>query len=233
MYSQNFSSGPGARLFLHQSNDSVDWVEELIWTQENENWSYGAQINGPTTVSHLSAVIGSDNQTLSLFYSTPQNAVQELRSDITVPNATYHPGVTIPNLLLNPQAAFSALSAGNDTYLYYSTTLSPGSNVTIREAVAPLLVNTTVSGLNSTVVAEPALQASDTGGKNASIFVPVSAVVSPGNDAITVFYPESVEDPRSGYGGIKSVWRKIKDGWGNPSYGQAQNMASVDLGNTV
>lgn len=132
-----------------------------------------------------------------------------------------------------PSADFSAVSLPNATYLYYySSSLSPGTNITINELQLPLLPNTTaLSTPSALLVVEPLLQANDADGRNASVFVPLAATTSPEKDAISVFYTEDVEDSRSGYGGLRSAWRLVGKGWGEVSYGTGANEQEVDLGN--
>ena len=228
VYSANFSSGAGARLFVPQSNDTSSWVQELVWTQSNDSWAYGTRIKGPTTESHLSAIIEPQSQTLRLFYSMPDHSIQELWCNITSPDPVYQPGVKIPSLLLHPSADFSAISTAESTFIYYSSTLSPNANVTINELAVPLLPDTTVETDSPVIVTEPSLQATDTNGKNASVFVPLSAIYSPMNDAISVFFTSDAADPRGGYGALSSVYRLTDEPWGKDSV--SQHMASIPLG---
>ena len=224
MYSESFATGPGARIYFHQYNSTTAWVQELIWTQANDTWSYGSQIPGPAADSHLCAVLESQSQALRLFYSDEQNAVREIWWNITSPTPEYQEGITLPGLLLHPSADFSVLNLQGSNYLYYSTTLAPDSNVTIRELPIPLLPDTNVTNMTSTNVAQPALQAQDTGGKNASAFVPLAAVASSAQDSITVFWTEDLKDPRSGYGSLMSAYRATSGSW------ETQNVMGVNLG---
>ena len=230
LYSEDFAAGPGARIYFHQFNDTSAWVQELIWMQNNDTWSYGSQIFGPPADSHLCAMLEPQNHAIRLFYSDKHNAIKEIWWNITSSAPEYNEGITLPGVLLHPSVDFSVLNLPDANYLYYSTTLSPNSNVTIRELPIPLLPDTSITNKISTDVAEPALQAEDTGGKNASVFVPLAAVSSSGQDFITVFWTEDAVDPRSGYGSLMSAYRALNGTWGDVEYGQAQNMLSVDLG---
>ena len=109
VFSENFSTGPGARLFFHQSNDTEAWVQEMIWTQDNDSWAYGTQIAGPGPESHLSAVVESTSQSLRLVYSTTDNAVKEVWYNITSPRPSWQVGVELPGLLLHQYADFAAM----------------------------------------------------------------------------------------------------------------------------
>lgn len=71
VYSKNFASGAGCRLFYHSNNSSV--VQELIWN--NETWRKGASFDAYPK-SHLSATIDESTKILRLFYSTRRRALQ-------------------------------------------------------------------------------------------------------------------------------------------------------------
>lgn len=229
VYSASFSTGPGARLYFHQANSTSNWVQELVWLHNNDSWARGSQIFGLDPNAHLSAVVEAPSQTLRLFYSTPDNAIKEFWSNITSPTPAWQAGVNIPNILLNPSAHLSAVSVANATFLYYSSSLSSTSNnVTIREQALSLLPATSLPAQTPTIVAQPALQATDTGGKNASYFVPLGAVGSDEDGSITVFYTEGAVDPRSGYSGLTSVYRMADGQWSGG--GSSQNRAAVPLG---
>ena len=232
VYSQHFAAGPGARIYFHQADGDSSWVQELVWTQKTDTWTQGSRLFGPTTDSHLCAMIEPQSQAVRLFYSTPDNAVKEIWWNITDQIPQYQQGVVLPGLLLHPSADFSVINLPDTNFLYYSTYLNPDSNVTIRELPIPFLPNTSIRNLTSVNVAEPALQANDTGNRNASVFIPLAAVASPENDMISVFYTEDALDPRCGYGSLKSIYRPINGTWGDVSYGQAQNQQEISLGNS-
>ena len=227
-YSANFSTGPGARLFVHQGNYTSHWIQELVWMQNNDSWAYGNRFNEPTPESHLAAVIEPQSQTLRLFYSMPDNSIQEKWLNMTSSSPEYQNGIGVPGALLHPAADFAVVSTSNCTLLYYSSTTSPGATLFINELALPILPNLWLAPQNHVIVTEPSLQATDTNGKNTSVFVPLGAVGSPAGDAVSVFFTSDAADPRGGYGTLLSVYRKIGDQWGTDS--TSQHMAVIPLG---
>ena len=94
-YSKNFVGGPQGRLFYHsQASNGTIFVQEMIWTQNNDSWRYGQALWDPSPISHLAVTIDEDTQTLRLFYSAGNQTLQESWLNITDPSNTYHQGVS-------------------------------------------------------------------------------------------------------------------------------------------
>lgn len=94
VYSEDFSTGPGARVFYHappEDKNKEGYVQELIWDQRGDSWSLGAKINDPLPTSHLAATI--DGQALRLFYSSGSGTLQESWLNITDLKASYKRGM--------------------------------------------------------------------------------------------------------------------------------------------
>lgn len=97
-YSKNFHSGPGTRLFYHsQQLNGSSYVQELIWYQGNDTWSYGTRLHTPWPNSHLAATIDESTKILRLFFSSGNNTLQEMWMSLTDPNGEYRNGKN-PNL---------------------------------------------------------------------------------------------------------------------------------------
>lgn len=92
-YSADFFSGAQGRLFYHSlgTNDS-NVVQEMVWTQSSDSWSYGHIFPQPWPTSHLAATINSLTQTLHLFYATEDHTLQESWLNISEPGATWQIG---------------------------------------------------------------------------------------------------------------------------------------------
>ena len=81
VYSRNFSTGPGARLFYHaQYLNGTAFVQEMVWAQTNDSWTKGADIAGVNPNSHLAASIDESEGVLRLFYSTGDKNLEEIRT---------------------------------------------------------------------------------------------------------------------------------------------------------
>jgi hypothetical protein len=101
VYSTNFHSGPGIRLFYHsqwQSN-GTSFVQEMIWNQQKDKWSKGVQLNGVWPKSHMAATIDDSTNILRLFFSSGNNTLQEFYLYITDPNGQYTNGRKISHYL--------------------------------------------------------------------------------------------------------------------------------------
>ena len=230
-YSTNFSTGPGARLFYHGSNKTDTWIQELIWYHQNDSWAMGTAIFGADPTSHLAATIEPLSQVLRLFYSSGSGAIEEQWIDITAPNATYQLGVRIPSLLAKTSSDLAAVSTNDSTLLYYASAPNPSANITIRELELSPRPDSAAS-TSSRLVAMPDLLANDTDRTLPNTFAPLSAVLSTldGGQTITVMWADGVVDPESGYGALRAVSRSTNASWGDVSYGQAEGMVQVPLG---
>jgi hypothetical protein len=95
VHSDAFASGPGGRLFYHATNSTgAVWVQEMIWDQLNDSWTFGAQLYGAVSNSHLAAVIDAQSQTLRLFYTSEGRTLKEMWLNIKDKTATYQPGMS-------------------------------------------------------------------------------------------------------------------------------------------
>ena len=95
VYSTNFMSGPGARLFYHaQHLDGSNIVQELVWSQNNDTWSQGAAIEGVRPNSHLAATIDESIGILRLFYSAGNETLQESWTSLSDTGGNYRIGTS-------------------------------------------------------------------------------------------------------------------------------------------
>ena len=92
-YSADFYGGPQARLFYYGQADSGTLVlQEMIWTQGNDSWRYGAALTSRSANSHLAMTVDSVTQTLRLFYSAGNQTLQEAWLNISQADATWQTG---------------------------------------------------------------------------------------------------------------------------------------------
>ena len=93
VYSANFHTGPGVRLYYHAENlTGAPLVQELIWTQSSDSWTNGAKLLDPWPTSHLAATIDESTQILRLFFSSGNNTLQEAWMSLSDPTGTYRNG---------------------------------------------------------------------------------------------------------------------------------------------
>jgi len=93
VYSANFQTGPGSRLYYHAAElNGTSWVQELIWTQQNDSWSMGATFYDAWPSSHLAATIDENTKILRLFFSSGDLTLSEYYTNISSPNPFYHKG---------------------------------------------------------------------------------------------------------------------------------------------
>lgn len=97
VYSENFASGAGCRLFYHAGNATRSWVQELIWDKTNDTWTPGLIIDDVLSNSHLSATIDDNSQILRLFYVSKKEQLQHSYLNITEHNQRYQTG-TFPRI---------------------------------------------------------------------------------------------------------------------------------------
>ena len=94
VYSTNFHTGPGIRLFYHsQQLNGSSFVQEMIWIQANDTWSAGAKLSNVWPNSHMVATIDNSTNILRLFFSSGGKTLQEMWLPITDPNAEYMAGM--------------------------------------------------------------------------------------------------------------------------------------------
>ncbi|KAI9783143.1 MAG: hypothetical protein M1816_001594 [Peltula sp. TS41687] len=120
VYSEDFSTGPGARVFYHAPPDDKNkdgYVQELIWDQRSDAWSLGAKVTDPLPTSALAATI--DGQSLRLFYSTGSGTLQESWLNIADAKASYKRGMKKEKLLSHDDTAISALTVSGSALVYH------------------------------------------------------------------------------------------------------------------
>lgn len=91
VYSMNFPTGPGARLYYHfASPNGSAWIQELKWDQAADVWETGTTFGGGAPNSHIAATIDEQHKAVRVFYSTGNGTLQESWSNITQYNGTYN-----------------------------------------------------------------------------------------------------------------------------------------------
>lgn len=94
VYSENFHSGPGLRLYYHAENlTGAAYVQEMIWTQSTDSWANGAKLLNPWPNSHLAATVDESTQILRLFFSSGNNTLQEVWMSVSDPTGSYKDGM--------------------------------------------------------------------------------------------------------------------------------------------
>lgn len=92
VYSENFCTGAGTRLFYHASASNGSWVQEWIWTKETDDWRKGQAIINVYPRSHLAATVDEQNGLLRLYFSSSSYHLQEMWLNISDPNGLYNNG---------------------------------------------------------------------------------------------------------------------------------------------
>ena len=93
IYSKNFQSGAGIRLFYHAVElNGTNFIQEVVWSQSEDKWSKGAEIQGAWPNSHLAATIDDTNDLVRLFFSSGDYALQEVWSDMSQSPMSYKNG---------------------------------------------------------------------------------------------------------------------------------------------
>ncbi|KAL8710458.1 MAG: hypothetical protein Q9220_004890 [cf. Caloplaca sp. 1 TL-2023] len=150
VYSENYSTGAGTRLFYHASSmNGTKWVQEWIWTRSTDNWRTGQAIQNVYPNSHLAATVDEENELLRLFFSSGNLTLQEVWLNISDPNGLYNngridppictpfsppssrkltkrqpkTGLPIPKFLPQNDADISATSKNGTTYLYHPSNI--------------------------------------------------------------------------------------------------------------
>ncbi len=97
VYSKNFYSGPGIRLFYHaQLGNGTLYVQEMVWRQDSDTWEKGAEIIGPWPNSRLAATIDESAKILRLFYSSGSQTLQESYIALNDSTGEYRNGMNNP-----------------------------------------------------------------------------------------------------------------------------------------
>lgn len=232
VYSENFHTGLGLRLYYHAENlTGAAYVQELIWTQSTDSWTNGARLNNPWPNSHLAATVDESTQILRLFFSSGNNTLQEAWLSLSDSTGTYRNGVSFPNLLTHNNADIAAISQNGSTYVYHHSTTSPSAQPTIHELLVTGIPgsfnNQEAYNLSSPLVATPNLAAPQAG--EVSLYQPLAAsnnVVQGLPGQIYVFWADHIAgDPTdsmslSGFAQLQEISRPIANTtW--PSTGQS------------
>ena len=91
VYSADFSTGPGGRVFYHAMDGSnIPYVQEVVWDQQTNAWTGGQRIDGPAPNSQLSATV--DGAALRLFYCSGGGTLQESYLTLSHANGSYTQG---------------------------------------------------------------------------------------------------------------------------------------------
>lgn len=230
VYSSNFMSGPGIRLFYHaQQLNGSSVVQEMIWSQTNDSWSHGAQIHDAWPNSHLAATVDESAKTLRLFYSSGNKSLQESWTSITDQAEQYNAGVHLSQYLDYNSADVTALSSNGTTYVYHYASANQTANTGIHELTItgePKSIDNQESyNLSEPLVSTPNLSV----GGNLSLYQPLAAskTVVPGlSEEIYVFWADKVTgdqwDPANNITGFADL-SEISRPTGNtswPSVGQ-------------
>ncbi|MCJ1354737.1 MAG: hypothetical protein MMC33_004726 [Icmadophila ericetorum] len=230
VYSENFASGAGGRLFYHASNASLNYVQEVVWNFNDNKWTLGTQLSDPYPSSHLAATVDEVSHTLRLFYSAGNLTLQESFLDISDPdpNAPYQQGISFPNFLSADDSDLSAVSANGTTFLYFYDTENPS----LRELTLPAsLQPTPASTMNKNLtrlVAQPALTTNST---LLSFYQPLTAVVSTigGELYINVWFAQDKVSPESGYQTLTTANRSLGTEWPSTVYAYGENQFNISL----
>lgn len=152
VYSPNFQDGPGIRLFYHAKDQGgKSHVQELIWHQENDQWSKGKSFSKPYAYSHLTVTVDETQKILRLFFSSGGKTLSEAWMDISDVSAGYKSGMYFfsrtrrnvnadsilgldsPGLLHADNAYIGAASLFGATYVYYYSEASQTAKAGIHE----------------------------------------------------------------------------------------------------
>ncbi|KAF6219167.1 hypothetical protein HO133_004992 [Letharia lupina] len=232
VYSENFNTGPGLRLYYHAENlTGAAYVQELIWTQSNDSWADGAKLHNPWPNSHLAATIDESTQILRLFFSSGNNTLQEAWMSLLDPTGTYKNGISFPNLLDYNNADIAAISQNGSTYVYHYSSASQTAPPTIHELVitgTPGSINNQEAyNLSSPLVASPNLATNQAG--EVSLYRPLAAsnnIVQGLPGQIYVFWADKITgDPLdsmslSGFGELLEISRPVANSTWPASTGQ-------------
>ena len=214
VYSTDFNTGPGCRLFYHTQSSSGPIVQEMIWTQNNDTWYPGAVIVDPWPTSQLAAVIDPNTHILRLFYSAGNLTLQESYIDITKPSTNYTTGLSIGNFFAADDSSFAAIILNNTTLLYHYNVTS-GS---ITEFSVPSPSSTTVatlSGRQNTVVSPH-----ETNPSGIALYHPIAAAITDTYGlptSVYVIWADTKDDQETGYERLMATDREeISEKWTAP-----------------
>ncbi|KAI9675685.1 MAG: hypothetical protein M1817_001052 [Caeruleum heppii] len=146
VYSSEFPTGPGARLFYHAIGDgTTGFVQELIWDEASDEWSVGQRIREAVPNSQLAATI--DGAQLRLFYSAGQGTVQESFLKLDDENARYTVGMRQRGVMGRDDGPITAVAAANSTMVYFTD-----AQARIREIIVTNTTTQASVSLNSNAV---------------------------------------------------------------------------------
>ena len=247
-YSTNFKSGPQARLFYHaQQMDGSNYVQEMIWTQNNDSWAQGATIKNAYPNSRLSATTDDKIGIIRLFFSSGNHTLQESVMRLQDPSGTYRSGESAPkgtgrkqkinkrkfsgifltNFLSHNSVELASISINGTTYLYHQESDDGIHELTITGDPGSSS-NQESFNISQPLVASPNLPT----GSNSSLYQPltVARTVVPGTkDQLLVFWAEKPTGQAgrndTGYGQLTQLSRLV----GDPRW-PATGMVQIPLG---
>ncbi|KAL8659346.1 MAG: hypothetical protein Q9202_007170 [Teloschistes flavicans] len=238
VYSKQFSTGPGTRLFCHQTaNNGTNWVQEYIWTQANDNWRTGQAIYNVFPNSHIAATLDDQNKLLRLYFSSGNLTLREMWLNISDSNALYNPGFSIPNFLPQNDVELAATSINGTVYLYHPSNVG---KLGIKELIVsgvpgPIMANSPQESYNISepLVAQPRVASTE----GTSPYQPLAVGMTQIEDApyipsIWVWWADQVTGSHpakngsvTGYNTLQALGRPVINGtW------DASNSIPVPLG---
>ena len=251
VYSRNFSTGPGARLFYHaQEMDGSNFVQELIWAQNNDSWTKGAMIEDANPNSHLAATVDESIGILRLFFSSGNRSLLEAWTSMgssggnytkgrscaycqIPPWLTFYTAGPVDSFLSANNADLAAVSSNGTTYLYHYASPAQTASVGIRELVIRRTSQSRQESFNLSepIVTSPLLP----GGTNASLYQPLAASITAVRDLppqFLVFWADKpTGDPNTNSTGYQSLAQVSRPA--NSNLWPSGMQLSVPLGNEV
>lgn len=188
VYSADFASGPGARVFFHgqgpvdENDDETAYVQELVWDRRADSWSLGARLTDPVPGSHLAATV--DGQVLRLFYCSGNGTIQESRLNMTDTAQGYVPGITKEKALASDDGAITAVAVAGSTLVYFNKGRSGLRELNITGAPD-------ASGAPSVELNPSAIATADADQAMLSVGVAISTSTE-GDQRLNVFYSDRV-----------------------------------------
>ena len=155
VYSTNFATGPGCRLFYHsQDLNGTTWVQEMIWIQSSDSWTHGASIIGPWPNSDLAATVDESTQILRLFYSAGNLTLQESWLNMSDPRAEYQIGTTTLILLFSNFIILTTPQA-SDSMIFLLTTTPILQQFLLAATLLSITTKRALASANSTSQESP------------------------------------------------------------------------------
>ncbi|KAL8852779.1 MAG: hypothetical protein Q9221_002409 [Calogaya cf. arnoldii] len=225
VHSELFAAGAGTRLFYHQSSSNgTNWVQEWIWTRENDSWKTGQLIRDVYPNSKIAATVDEQNRLLRLYFSIGNLTLQESYLNISDPQGLYNNGFKLTNILPQNNADLAVTSDNGTIYIYHPANANMGT-IGVRELKVTgvpgggLLANFPQESFNLSepLVAEPSL----TSQEGTSPYSPIAASITRAQDAklpksVLLVFAERVvgskpssADGVSGYRSLQQVSRNL------------------------